>query len=68
MDLDGDFVYLFNIFTPKEDPLHSMGVPDRFEQLDLNPGDIRSIPNHFPPQTIIASKGVDVTITSKDPL
>jgi len=68
MDLDGDFVYLFNIFTPKGDSLHAMGFPNSFEQLILSPSDIRSIPNYFPPQTIIASKGVDVTITSEDPL
>jgi len=69
IDQGGDFCYLFNIFASSDDPLHELGVPQGFEPLQIERHtDIRSLPEYFPPRTVISSTGVDITKVSDDPL
>ncbi|KAF9543632.1 hypothetical protein CPC08DRAFT_730421 [Agrocybe pediades] len=68
LDRVGYFVYLFNIFAGRDDPLNQLGVPEDFEPLILDrEKDVVVQPDYFPPRTVISSKGVEVTRVSEDP-
>ncbi|KAF9543634.1 hypothetical protein CPC08DRAFT_424017 [Agrocybe pediades] len=65
---DGLFVYLFNIFASRDDPLNELGVPEDFGPLVLDrEKDVVVQPDYFPPGTVISSTGVEVTRVSEDP-
>ena len=69
MDPDGDFTFMFNIFATPDDSLNERGVPEVFKALPLDPvSDIRTVPDHFPPRTIVCSRGINVVPVSEDPL
>ncbi|KAF9532754.1 hypothetical protein CPB83DRAFT_880427 [Crepidotus variabilis] len=69
LDPGGDFVFAFNIFADPDDPLHADDIPPEFEQqLQPEPSEVKQIKNHFPPGTVIASKGVKVTRLQDSPL
>ncbi|KAF9556174.1 hypothetical protein CPC08DRAFT_711419 [Agrocybe pediades] len=66
LDPQGYFVYLFNIFAGRDDPLNELGVPEDFEPLVLDrEKDIVVQAEYFPPRTVISSKGVSPV--SEDP-
>ncbi|KAF9554943.1 hypothetical protein CPC08DRAFT_753373 [Agrocybe pediades] len=68
LDPVGYFVYLFNIFAGRDDPLNELGVPEDFEPLVLDrEKDVVVQPAYFLPQSIISSKGVDIIRVSEDP-
>jgi hypothetical protein len=43
-----------------EDPINRRGVPENFEQVDINEYDILHTPLYDRPGVVIASRGIDV--------
>ncbi len=66
---DGDFVFAFNVFAPADDPIHLNETPPNFTPLkSLEQSEVSKLPNHFPPGTVIASKGINIDRVSDSPL
>ncbi|KAJ7618627.1 hypothetical protein FB45DRAFT_169771 [Roridomyces roridus] len=62
---DGSFDVIFNICRSADDPLNRFGVPERFEQVRIGPGDIASRPQYHRPgsdvsNTRISKRRLDV--------
>lgn len=71
LDPQGQFVFVFNIFTPAAEAIHPGNVPEDFETLQPpldTAAEVKTLPDYFKPGSIIASEGVNVNKISKDPL
>ncbi|KAH9481496.1 hypothetical protein JR316_0006023 [Psilocybe cubensis] len=68
----GTFIFVFNLFHPSKDPLNQlfqMALPEGYVPLDPpTDNEILRIPEYFPPGSVIATNGVDVTRVSDSPL
>ena len=66
----GQFDFHFNIFSDEDDPIQHQGTPAKFKPLrpTLDSTEVRFQPDYFPPGTVIASKGVEVTHISESPM
>ncbi|KAJ3514686.1 hypothetical protein NLJ89_g2239 [Agrocybe chaxingu] len=65
----GGFNYLFNIFSAKDDPMQTKNVPRNFVPMvpPLAEWEIKKVPNHFAPHTVIVSEGIQFNQTSDSP-
>ncbi|KAF9481230.1 hypothetical protein BDN70DRAFT_803781 [Pholiota conissans] len=65
----GTFYYCFNVFHPPDHPIQRETLPPNFCAFDppLSTGDVRTIPNYFPPGTILCSEGIQQTWISTSP-
>ncbi|KAH9481558.1 hypothetical protein JR316_0006085 [Psilocybe cubensis] len=72
MNQCGNFVFVFNLFLPSNDPLNQLfpkELPEGYFPLDPpTNNEILRIPDYFAPGSVIASNGVDVTRVSESPL
>ncbi|CAA7271115.1 unnamed protein product [Cyclocybe aegerita] len=59
----GTFTFFFNIFYPKDDPIQTSHIPRNFTPIEpsLSEWEVKTVPGHFPPGTVIASKGLEVS-------
>jgi hypothetical protein len=55
---DGSFDFLFNICVPANDPVNCYGVPDGFERVPIDPGEISLLNNMHPPGSDVSSASV----------
>lgn len=70
LDREGIFDFWFNIFLLPDDPIHSHSVPREFQPIQPPPmaSEIAYVPDYFKPGDVVTSKGVQVTVHSKEPL
>jgi len=69
VDRDGDSIFTFNIFASSSDPIHNNETLANFVPMKYpDPTEVTRIPNHFPPRTVLASKGIMVERVSDSPL
>ncbi|KAF4620455.1 hypothetical protein D9613_001167 [Agrocybe pediades] len=62
------FRTVFNIFLPPDHPVNARAPADFSPMKPLNQGEFEVLPAYFPPGFAIASKGIEVTRHSENPL
>jgi len=63
------FIFAFNIFLPVDHPYNKSNAPESFVPLNaLQDSEVCTTADYFPRGYVIASKGVNVTRHSEDPL
>ena len=66
---DGDFLFIFNIFAPSDDPIHINETPPGFIPMKYpDPTELARVPSYFSPGTVLASKGITIGHVSDSPL
>ncbi|KIM37486.1 hypothetical protein M413DRAFT_448532 [Hebeloma cylindrosporum] len=66
---DGEFLFAFNIFLPSDHPYNEGKTPDSFAPLEpLDESEIHTMDEYFPRGAVIASKGIEITRHSENPL
>ncbi|KAF8972493.1 hypothetical protein BDZ97DRAFT_836347 [Flammula alnicola] len=71
MDSNGSFEFWFNLFLPPDHPNQpTKTMPPNFSPLHppLSKEELLTVPDHFPPGTVIASDGVKISRISSSPL
>ncbi|KAF9477563.1 hypothetical protein BDN70DRAFT_101076 [Pholiota conissans] len=70
VDEYGAFVYCFNIFQERNDPLQPKDIPATFVPLPLplSNEDVTFIPDYHSPGTVVVSEGVHVSRVEESPL